>query len=137
MEYERFNLAGTYSCKVINVYDGDTITVVFNPFPDSSLSKDYKFSIRLAGIDTPELRDKNKVIKEYAKKIKSILENLILNKTCKLEVLEKFDKYGRILGIIYYNDLNINNYLVEKGYAKLYNGGTKIQWEPKDITFEK
>ena len=42
---------------VIKVYDGDTITVASKlPFDNSPI---YRFSIRLAGIDTPEIKGKN------------------------------------------------------------------------------
>ena len=48
--------------KVIKVYDGDTITVQFKlPYKSSPL---YKISVRLNGIDCPELKTKNDVEKQ-------------------------------------------------------------------------
>ena len=49
----KFTLEGDRPCKCVKVYDGYTITVVFQPFPDTPF---YKYNIRLNGIDTPELR---------------------------------------------------------------------------------
>ena len=43
--------------RVIKVYDGDTITIASKlPFNDSPL---YRLSVRLNGIDTPEIKGKN------------------------------------------------------------------------------
>ena len=52
----------TIECKVVKVYDGDTITVVF-PLKYKVkgipiLGQMYKWNCRLIGIDTPELRTK-------------------------------------------------------------------------------
>ena len=46
--------------KVISVYDGDTIKVVF-PLNDIF----YKWNCRLMGVDTPEIRTRNTKEKEY------------------------------------------------------------------------
>ena len=40
----------------------------------------------------------------------------------------KFDKYGRLLVYITIDNININNHLVEKGYAYKYKGGTKMDF---------
>ena len=45
-----------YVCKCIKVYDGDTITVAFIP---KGLKDFYKYTIRLNGIDSPEIKSKN------------------------------------------------------------------------------
>ena len=45
------------SGRVIKVYDGDTITIQFRlPYKESPL---YKISVRLNGLDCPELKTKN------------------------------------------------------------------------------
>ena len=59
--------------KVIKVYDGDTITIAAKIHPlDSNY---YRFSVRLAHIDCPELKTKNKDEKNYAEKAKRIRNN--------------------------------------------------------------
>ena len=109
----------TFICKCIDVYDGDSITVVFSLF-----NKYYKFKIRLAGIDTPEIRTKNPDEKKQGIISRDFLRSKILNKICKLEC-RKNDKYGRILSYVYINDENINELLITKNYAVSYDGGTK------------
>ena len=39
-----------------------------------------------------------------------------------------FDKYGRLLVEIFIDNESINNWLIEKGYAKKYGGGKKSKW---------
>ena len=49
-----------YEVYVKDVYDGDTITVAF-PFGD----KMFSWNCRLTGVDTPEIRTRNKQEKEF------------------------------------------------------------------------
>ena len=110
--------------KVTSVYDGDTIKCVF-PMKDSN--KLYKWNCRLSGVDTPELRTRNKNEKKYGYQVRDNLRGKILNKVVTLKC-GKFDKYGRLLVEIFIGDESINNWLIEMGYAKKYDGGTKHKW---------
>ena len=72
----------SYLChkvEVVDVYDGDTITIDIN---------DRYVRIRLAGIDTPELNAKTKAEKNKAKQSRNYLKSLILNE----EVIVLFEK---------------------------------------------
>jgi endonuclease YncB( thermonuclease family) len=107
---------------VIKVYDGDTITIASTlPIVNSPL---YRFSVRLAGIDSAEIKSKNINEKEHAKKVRDILSELILHKTVTLKNIST-EKYGRILADVYLDDLFINKWMLDEGYAVEYNGGTK------------
>ena len=123
----KFSLNGykTYA-KCVHVYDGDTVHVVFRQ-PNNN--ECYKWIIRLVGIDTPEIKSKNTAEKEKAVIIRDYLRGLILDKIIILDCLE-FDKYGRLLGNIYIegSEISISQNLIDKGYAKAYNGGTKELW---------
>mgnify|MGYP005995995245 FL=1 len=112
-----------FTCKCVKVYDGDTITVIFKPFEQTSF---YKFRIRLSGIDTPELRTKNKEEKKKGIIVRDFLRELVLGKIITIKCSD-FDKYGRILADIYIKDMDksINTLLIEKGYAYSYDGGMK------------
>lgn len=109
--------------KVIKVYDGDTITII-SKIPWLFKSKTYKFSIRLAGIDAPEIKSKNPHEVLKANRSRSALARMILNKKVKLKHLRR-EKYGRILCDVYYKGTNINKWMILKGYAVKYNGGKK------------
>ena len=104
---------------VVKVYDGDTITVVAKLQLQGSPY--YKFSIRLAGIDTPEIRGANR---EAAIEARDALANKIMHK--KVEITNvKTEKYGRLLADIHIDGLHINQWLINEGYAKPYFGGKK------------
>ena len=111
--------------EVIHVYDGDTITIVSKlPYDASPL---YRFSVRLAGIDTAEIKGKTERERELAQEAKIALQKLILNKVVALKNL-KTEKYGRVLADIYLGDLHVNQWLLDNKYAIQYSGGAKTNW---------
>ena len=109
--------------RVIKVYDGDTITIASKlPFNDSPL---YRLSVRLNGIDTPEIKGKNDDEKTAAKNARDYLSTLILNKYVTLKNIQS-EKYGRILADVYLGDIWLNELMIKERYAVKYNGGTKV-----------
>jgi hypothetical protein len=124
--------------RVIKVYDADTITIASKlPFDGSPI---YRLSVRLNGIDTPEIKGKgiSDEEKEAAKIARDFVSNLVLNKYVKLENIES-EKYGRILADVYIGDTHLNNLLLRERYAVVYDGGTKkkpTSWLRYKITGE-
>lgn len=108
---------------VIKVYDGDTITITSKlPYDSSPL---YKFSVRLNGIDCPEIKGKCESEKEVAKIARDSVSKLILNKMIQLKNV-KTEKYGRVLAEVWFDGVCINTWLVTQRLAVEYDGGTKI-----------
>jgi endonuclease YncB( thermonuclease family) len=108
---------------VIKVYDGATITIASKlPYADSPL---YRFSVRLNGIDCPEIKGKNNDEKQCAILAKNEMTEMVLHKEIILKNIQT-EKYGRILADVYVNDLHVNQYMIEKRLAVKYDGGTKI-----------
>lgn len=71
--------------------------------------------IRLIGMNTPEKGE------YYYQEAKDKLGELLLNKEIRLESdISSKDWYGRTLKYVYIDDLFINLYLVENGYARAY-----------------
>ena len=111
-------------CKVVSVYDGDTMKVVF---PLNKIM--YKWNCRLLGIDTPELRTKNTHEKELAKIAKENLIKLVLNNVIYIQC-GGWDKYGRLLVTPFTSkEGNICDWMIKNKYAKSYDGGTKSSWK--------
>ena len=108
--------------KVVKVYDGDTVHIVFPVF-----GKMYKWNCRISRIDTPELRTKNEKEKKYGYIVKDILLKRIMDKVVNVECGD-FDKYGRLLVEIDDGE-NISDWLISNRYAFEYDGGTKQNWE--------
>lgn len=121
-----FNFSGMkIKAKCVHVYDGDTIHVVF---PVSG--KFYKHHIRLLGLDTPEIRPKSEYDpreKEAAKIAREFLKDQILDKIIDIEC-ETNDKYGRALAWIYLGNVQMNQLMLDKGYAIAYDGRTKSKF---------
>jgi micrococcal nuclease len=115
-----------HSGKVIKVYDGDTITIASKlPYAESPL---YRFSVRLNGIDSPEIKTKSEEEKKLAQKAKEKMSELVLGKNIILKNVQ-VEKYGRILADVYINNIHVNEYMIEQGLAVRYNGGTKGTFE--------
>ena len=116
-------------CKIIEVYDADTVTVVI-PFN----GKKYKMKCRLIGIDTAEKRTKNLEEKKIGllgqKWLSDKIKDTILWIKC-----SDWDKYGRLLGTLYLtksdldNDLSLNSILVSHGFGYFYDGKKKKKFE--------
>ena len=107
---------------VIKVYDGDTITIASKlPYNNSPM---YRFSVRLNGIDCPEIKGKDDNEKQCAQIAKQFMNELVLNKIVTLKNIDT-EKYGRILADVYIGELNVNNYMIEKRLAVSYDGKTK------------
>ena len=110
----------TYKAKLDRVVDGDTIDANINLGFDITIHK----RIRLAGIDTPESRTRDLEEKKRGLASKQRLIELLGEGNFVLESKE-VGKYGRVLGTILVDDVNINETLVEEGFAVEYWGGKK------------
>jgi micrococcal nuclease len=109
---------------VIKVYDGDTITIV-SKLPYSGSPK-YKFSVRLAGIDSAEMSSKNVNEKAKAIEARDALSSKIMGKNVTLTNV-KTEKYGRILADVHLDGLHLNEWMIKNGFAVPYDGGAKSQ----------
>ena len=113
--------------RVIKVYDGDTITVASKlRYKKSPL---YRWSVRIRGIDCPEMKSHDKHEKTVARIAQTKLSTMILHKPVKLENVSN-DKYGRVLADIYiqdsdHNHIWVNKQLITEGHAYKYEGGKK------------
>ncbi len=103
----------TYKAKLIKVVDGDTVDFSL----DLGMSIYSKQRIRLLGINSPEMRGENK---EDGKAAKAHIIDM-LNKEGDIVVkTEKQGKYGRYLGTIYLNGTDINQQMINDGFAVEY-----------------
>jgi micrococcal nuclease len=117
------------SSQVVEVVDGDTVDIIQNSERDT---------VRILGIDTPEVRGEN-IPAEY------FLENTSRNRECLIEIGEKASNlareqvegenvevvtdpqsdrrgsYGRLLAYIEYKNTDLGQEMLEKGYARVYN----------------
>ena len=113
-----------YKCKIVRVVDGDTVDVVL----DLGFDILYRTRVRLYGIDTPESRTRDLeekarglLAKEYlSTKIKNA-ENIVIQTKLK----DSRGKFGRVLGSVIADGINLNNQLTLNHYAVTYTGQSK------------
>ena len=113
-----------YKINILRVIDGDTVDVDIDLGFSTWLKKQ---RIRLYGIDTPETRTRDLDEKKYGK----MATNFLLDTIKDAEVValrtykDKKGKYGRILGEIICDGVNMNQVMVETHLAVAYFGQSK------------
>lgn len=93
---------------VINVIDGDTVTLL-----EKTPDKKQTYRIRLVGIDTPERGQ------EGYEGARECLKKLVWGETVTVRYTGE-DRYGRILGEVWYGKIFVNEELVREGWAWIY-----------------
>lgn len=122
-----------YKCKIVRVIDGDTVDVDIDLGFGIWMKKE---RVRIAGIDTPESRTRDKVEKRYGLAAKARLKQLLgKGATLRTQIAkdgeDKKGKFGRILGDFEVYDHKYNAWrpvtkiLVEEYHAVPYHGQDK------------
>ncbi|WP_155722605.1 thermonuclease family protein [Bdellovibrio bacteriovorus] len=113
----------TFRCvKVLKNYDGDTLTVNIPNVP-ALIGKN--ISVRVSGIDTPEVKTKNGCEKEAGKIARNLVASTLRNaKTVELHNVQR-DKYFRILADVIVDGRSLKEILLKNNLAYTYDGGTK------------
>lgn len=114
-----------YQVKSIKkIIDGDTFDCILDLGFDVLLEA----RVRMAGIDTPESRTRDKVEKKFGLASKTYLKDK-MNKAENIIVRTELDnekgKFGRVLGTVYLDGVNINQQMINEGYAVAYHGQSK------------
>jgi len=91
--------------KVVGISDGDTITILTDNMQ--------RITIRLAQIDAPEKSQ------AFGQKSKQLLSNLVFGKNVIVDI-ETTDRYGRTVGTVFIDGLNINAEQIKQGMAWVY-----------------
>ena len=117
-----------YNAEVKKVVDGDTFDIVI----DLGFDVLKKGRVRLYGINTPESRTSNLEEKQKGLAAKEFTDQW-LNKAghkVKIEtIIDKNEKYGRVLAIVWDNNGNcLNTDIVAAGLAREYHGVGDKTW---------
>ena len=113
-----------YNVKVVKIIDCDTVDVDVDLGFGVWLHKE---RVRMYGIDTPESRTSDIHEKVYGQKAKAFLTKWLTAGDVKLKT-HKYDakgKFGRILGELWYHDVNINQKMIDEHHAVAYHGQSK------------
>ncbi len=123
-----------YRAKLSEVIDGDTVDVLI----DLGFNLFRKDRIRLEGINAPETRTRNDAEKVAGLATKARVKELIEIKGQTGFTLDTRkddrEKYGRILGVITFDDATVlNSMLLNEGLVKEYHGEKRTEWTEKII----
>tara|TARA_R100000458_G_scaffold41536_1_gene39232 strand:+ start:99 stop:515 length:417 start_codon:yes stop_codon:yes gene_type:complete len=113
-----------YACKVERVVDGDTIDVVL----DLGFDILYKSRVRLFGIDTPESRTRDLDEKARGLLAKDFLKMSIEGGdkvVIQTKLKDSRGKFGRVLGSVIVDGVDINLAMIENHHAVKYTGQNK------------
>jgi len=100
-----------YKAKVVRWVDGDTLLCLI----DLGFYTHKEERLRLARIDTPELRGEEK---EEGKKVKAIvIERYPVGTELYVESKRR-DRYGRFIAELFHGEENISQWLIDNGHAK-------------------
>lgn len=112
--------------KLDRVYDGDTF---FAHVKGHSPIDKKPVGIRVRGIDTAEMKDKNPKVKKKAQQAKDIAVHELENaRTIHLYNVNTKDKYGRLLASVFCDGHDLAKILIDAKLAKAYDGGKKDGW---------
>jgi len=98
--------------KVLKVFDGDSLQVS---------AMDLVFSIRLCGIDSPEMGAKGLNSQPFSLEARSYLETLLNDREITLKSYGA-DSYHRQLAEVFLDGKNINIEMIKQGLAEVYRG---------------
>jgi len=111
--------------EVTSIYDADTFRVNIKNWPDIV---GRRMSVRVNGIDAPEIRGKCKEEKRLASQAKQFTVKLLRS----ANVIElrniKRGKYFRLLADVYIDNKSLSEVLIMNNHARIYDGGTKSSW---------
>ena len=118
--YEK--LAGRTMARCVDVYDGDTFTVIL-----LHQRQPVRRRCRCIGYDAPEMRGSDKV---GALAAKEYLRGLIPHDTIFPLFFKGTDKYGRLLATFMVGNETLADHMIRMGHGYAYDGGTKARGPP-------
>ena len=111
--------------EITSIYDGDTFRANIKGYP--AIVGEH-MSIRINGIDTPELRGKCNKEKQLARLAKQFtVEHLRSAKSISLKNVKR-GKYFRLIADVYIDGVSLGELLIKNKHAVKYIGKTKVDW---------
>jgi endonuclease YncB( thermonuclease family) len=138
-------MVGMFRCKIHRVIDGDTVkvSILYGELP-------LCISVRVVGIDAPEIHTKNDIEKRAGLAVKKVVEKLLKpDQFCAVE-LKGWDKFARVLGDfrVYetvtskntgkgrrtsVREIWLSQFLLEKAMVVKYEGKAKEEWKAEQL----
>ena len=113
-----------YTADVIRVYDGDTLTAKVALWPSITVTT----SVRLLGVDTPELRSKYACEKELAKAARAAAIAWIAGRPITIRNVRHGKYAGRVLAEVWIDGKRLAHHMIDTGHGRIYHGGKREDW---------
>lgn len=110
--------------EIRSIYDGDTFKVSISEWPPIIGDK---ISVRVGGVDTPEMRGKCEREKLLARQAKKHTVAFLRSGAVELRNIER-GKYFRIVADVYVDGRSLTESLINAGLGYRYSGGKKRGW---------
>ena len=117
-------ITGPIAADVVSIYDGDTLTVDAHPWPQVTI----RVSVRVDGVDTPELRGQCGAEKAQAIAARDFVRETVGSHVTLSDV--RLGKYaGRVVAVVFLEDgLSLADVLIAAGLGRHYEGGKREGW---------
>ncbi|MCZ6466830.1 MAG: thermonuclease family protein, partial [Alphaproteobacteria bacterium] len=121
----RPRFSGPINARVVSVYDGDTLTV------DAELwaGLTARTTVRVAGVDTPEIRGKCQAEKDLAIRARDFVRATI-GVTVQLTNIRPGKYAGRMIADVWVNGQKLSDLLITENLGRPYRGGRREGWCP-------
>ena len=98
-----------FEAVVVRVHDGDTVTL-------RTSFRDFDFPLRFLDIDAPEMNAGGAIARDW-------LHNELMDASVQVRIDKnnRVDKYGRLLGRIYFNGLDIGQTMLYLGLVRSFS----------------
>jgi endonuclease YncB( thermonuclease family) len=116
---------GPMTGQVLGVLDGDTLSVKLHVW----IGQQIETSVRLDGVDAPEMKGKCKKERVMAEAAKQELTRLLSSGEVRIYDI-RLEKYaGRVLAKAQTTEgINVGQHMIEKGFARAYHGEKRKPW---------
>lgn len=123
-------IQGPVEADVVRVVDGDTIDVKVMAWPDQAVWE----SIRIRGLDTPEIRGKCQAEKDLAQAAKKYLASMIEAQAGRVRLsvvgcnAAEGGGFGRCLANVSAGSVSVAEDMIERGLARENHGQDRGPW---------
>ena len=117
------DVPGPINAQVVRVYDGDTLTVDAQPWPGITI----RVSVRVDGIDTPEIRGRCQAEKDLAIRARDFVRATVGEAVQLTNV--RLGKYaGRVIAVVWVGGQSLAEMIIAEGLGRPYDGGVREGW---------
>jgi endonuclease YncB( thermonuclease family) len=125
-------LAGPVEARVLRLIDGDTFVAEAFVWPGHSVT----VSVRIRGIDAPEMRGRCEAERAAAREARAVLGRLLGQGRVLVRNIGGDKYYGRVVADVASGEgSDVAGAMLRLGMAKVYRGKTKQQTCPASVPF--